>query len=648
VWIREHDASRQGVAPGMGVRFDKLTPESQVILERILAEKEKQDAGGIATRRGSTPAQGVKAAPAGGLSFGPRPFRLETDDEPTVVRAAPSGLMDTPLTQPAPVSAAAASAPSDKVAVDLNATGPSAAPAAEQPTYAKTLMGIGIVMPGGMPGAAPAAPAAAPSAPTPGPTASAAFSAATLAMAEGGVSASTVPPATGESPDSDSVDNEVMAPPTTKAMAATADDFGRPAAEPVSAAVPEIRPLERRPQGETVSGRYGEARSMATPYDEPVPKKSYGGLFLAVGMLALAGGGAWYFLAGPGSSSGAGWQQAAQGGPTAPVPAVAPAAAGTAADGGAAVAAAAAPSAAADAGAAAPAAPAGSPDAAAAPAAAADAGAAAPAAADAGAAAAAAAAPAAVAPTAAPAAGGKEVPVKFDSDPPGATVSIDCSEHPGKTPVTLQLEQGKKYQASVAGVAGYKAWTQEVTAGGKPVKAKLERVARTLTVASEPAGAAVVIDGRTRGKTPFELSGDELHKAHKLEVRQRGYKTFAQALSPAEGWTAAGDKETLSISATLEKSEAAPAPAAAAVRPRRAPRPAAEKASDGADQPPPPGFKDPPPPPPVPAPVEKKPEPKPAAEVKPEAKKPEPKPAPEPPKPAPKDEGGLKTPAWGN
>ena len=29
VWIREHDPNRTGVAPGMGVRFDKLQPASQ-------------------------------------------------------------------------------------------------------------------------------------------------------------------------------------------------------------------------------------------------------------------------------------------------------------------------------------------------------------------------------------------------------------------------------------------------------------------------------------------------------------------------------------------------------------------------------------------------------------------------------------------
>src|SRR3954470_18284347 len=43
VWIREHDPARAGVTPGMGVRFDKLTPASQPVLEKILAEKAARD-----------------------------------------------------------------------------------------------------------------------------------------------------------------------------------------------------------------------------------------------------------------------------------------------------------------------------------------------------------------------------------------------------------------------------------------------------------------------------------------------------------------------------------------------------------------------------------------------------------------------------
>ncbi len=49
VWTRENDPSRPAIAPGMGVRFDRLAEGSQGVLEKILAEKAKQ-----APQRGKT------------------------------------------------------------------------------------------------------------------------------------------------------------------------------------------------------------------------------------------------------------------------------------------------------------------------------------------------------------------------------------------------------------------------------------------------------------------------------------------------------------------------------------------------------------------------------------------------------------------
>src|SRR5215470_11982970 len=51
VWIREHDPSRAGVTPGMGVRFDKLTPASQPVLDKILADKTTREQSGAAPPR---------------------------------------------------------------------------------------------------------------------------------------------------------------------------------------------------------------------------------------------------------------------------------------------------------------------------------------------------------------------------------------------------------------------------------------------------------------------------------------------------------------------------------------------------------------------------------------------------------------------
>src|SRR5262245_6825743 len=89
VWIRENDPTRAGVTPGMGVRFDKLTPASQPTLERILAEKARREQegapakaapGGIAVRRPSSTfsaldpaaARAVQATAAAAASNAPR------------------------------------------------------------------------------------------------------------------------------------------------------------------------------------------------------------------------------------------------------------------------------------------------------------------------------------------------------------------------------------------------------------------------------------------------------------------------------------------------------------------------------------------------------------------------------------------------
>lgn len=48
VWIRDPDPSRPNIPPGMGVRFDRLSPESQAVLELLLADKVKREKSGIA------------------------------------------------------------------------------------------------------------------------------------------------------------------------------------------------------------------------------------------------------------------------------------------------------------------------------------------------------------------------------------------------------------------------------------------------------------------------------------------------------------------------------------------------------------------------------------------------------------------------
>src|SRR5690606_18228793 len=88
VWTRENDPSRPAIAPGMGVRFDRLADGSQSVLERILAEKAKQAPGRGANDSATKPPlftdTPTKVAPAPvqeALGIGSR--RPRTDSEQT-------------------------------------------------------------------------------------------------------------------------------------------------------------------------------------------------------------------------------------------------------------------------------------------------------------------------------------------------------------------------------------------------------------------------------------------------------------------------------------------------------------------------------------------------------------------------------------
>ena len=101
VWVREFDPSRANVPPGMGVRFDKLAPESQVVLEQILVEKAAREAGhGGASGGRASPSASLSAS----LSEGPAGARRTAGAMATVSPPAPSP-------SPSPTPALAAPAP---------------------------------------------------------------------------------------------------------------------------------------------------------------------------------------------------------------------------------------------------------------------------------------------------------------------------------------------------------------------------------------------------------------------------------------------------------------------------------------------------------------------------------------------------------
>jgi uncharacterized protein (TIGR02266 family) len=123
VWIREHDPNRAGVTPGMGVRFDKLTPASQPVLDKILADKGKREPSGpnantvsgksglaaMPVRRPSSTFSAVEpllgAAPAGATLPGASGSGLMGGVSPgpaanPFAASSPSGLTSSPLGRP--------------------------------------------------------------------------------------------------------------------------------------------------------------------------------------------------------------------------------------------------------------------------------------------------------------------------------------------------------------------------------------------------------------------------------------------------------------------------------------------------------------------------------------------------------------------
>jgi len=115
VWIREHDASRAGVTPGMGVRFDRLSQESQTTLDTILEEKIRLQQSGVAPGSIAKAGAGIAVRrPSGAFAALEGPGGKVPPPLPVEVR------MDTPI---APQSVPGA-APAGAMPVSASRTGP--------------------------------------------------------------------------------------------------------------------------------------------------------------------------------------------------------------------------------------------------------------------------------------------------------------------------------------------------------------------------------------------------------------------------------------------------------------------------------------------------------------------------------------------
>ncbi len=124
--------------------------------------------------------------------------------------------------------------------------------------------------------------------------------------------------------------------------------------------------------------------------------------------------------------------------------------------------------------------------------------------------------------------------VVVETVPPGATVEVDGAVR-GTTPVTLSLEPGD-YRLAVR-LAGYRPVEEGVTvAAGAEVQRSytLEVAPATLSIASEPTGAAVTLDGAAVGKTPVTLES-VVAGSHRIVLTRKGYYPYESAIDLAAG-----------------------------------------------------------------------------------------------------------------
>lgn len=76
-----------------------------------------------------------------------------------------------------------------------------------------------------------------------------------------------------------------------------------------------------------------------------------------------------------------------------------------------------------------------------------------------------------------------------------------------------------------------------------------------LKVRSVPAGGDVLIDGERMGPTPFQRRILDFSKPHSLAVRKPGYEPFERSIAAGDDWIVKGEDAVLTVTAKLAKSK---------------------------------------------------------------------------------------------
>ncbi|HEY4177421.1 MAG TPA: TIGR02266 family protein [Kofleriaceae bacterium] len=143
------------------------------------------------------------------------------------------------------------------------------------------------------------------------------------------------------------------------------------------------------------------------------------------------------------------------------------------------------------------------------------------------------------------------VDTTINTDPPKAMVEIEGQSGPG--PFKAKLEKDKTYKAKVT-APGYAAAEIDVKGGAPSIVAKLTMKPHIVSVASEPVGAAIFIDNSATGKvTPFDIELTKAQAARKMirvSIRKAGFKTIERVVDSTK-WTEDAARMTASVSETM-------------------------------------------------------------------------------------------------
>ena len=152
--------------------------------------------------------------------------------------------------------------------------------------------------------------------------------------------------------------------------------------------------------------------------------------------------------------------------------------------------------------------------------------------------------------------------VVIASSVPGSTVEIVGTSQSGPAPFTAKLEKGKRFVARVS-APDFAPAELDVGTDQPQIKATLQAMARVVRITSTPAGAHIYVDGRdTKKNTPadIELSANEAKKPKiVIGLRKGGFEKFNEpiakgAFGPTEG------KLVASLDAQLVTARARPVP----------------------------------------------------------------------------------------